>query len=355
MAHLFEKFSIRNTHFRNRIIISPMCQYSSQNGLPTEWHMVHLGSRAVGGAGLVMTEATAISPEGRISTGCAGIWNDEQMLVWKKIVSFIKAQGALAGIQLAHAGRKASMDLPWSKRRLVPITDGGWLPVAPSAIAYSEDYALPEEMIESMIEKVVEDFSNATKRAIKANFDVIEIHAAHGYLLHEFLSPLSNQRADKWGGTLENRMRLTLKVCKRLRALWPAEKAIFIRISATDWMSGGWDPELSVELCKQVKEIGIDLVDVSSGGVHPEQKIITGPNYQVPFAEKIKKETGIAVAAVGEITDPEQANEIIKTNKADFIAIARESLRDPYWPRRAAAALKAEITPPLQYGRAWNG
>lgn len=353
MAKLFEKFSLRNTHFRNRIVISPMCQYSAIDGLPTEWHKVHLGSRAVGGAALVMTEATAISPEGRITPGCTGIWNDDQMNAWKKISAFIKSQGALSGIQLAHAGRKASMDIPWGKRKLIPINDGGWLPVAPSEIAYSEDYALPDPMIDSMIEKVIEDFSNAAKRALKADFDVIEIHAAHGYLLHEFLSPLSNQRADKWGGTLDNRMRLTLEVAKRLRNIWPEDRALFIRISATDWMQGGWDEDLSVTLCKQLKEIGIDLVDVSSGGLHPKQSIKTGPSYQVPFAEKIKKEATIPVGAVGEITSPKQAEEILIKEQADLILIGRESLRDPYWPRRAAAELGSELSPPDQYLRAW--
>lgn len=353
MAKLFEKFSLRNTHFRNRIVISPMCQYSAVDGLPTEWHKVHLGSRAVGGAGLVMTEATAISPEGRITPACTGIWNDEQMLAWKKIVSFIKSQGALAGIQLAHAGRKGSMDVPWGKRKLIPLNDGGWLPVAPSSLAYNEDYALPDAMIDSMIEKVIEDFSNAAKRALKANFDIIEIHAAHGYLLHEFLSPLSNLRDDKWGGPLENRMRLVLDVAKRLRGVWPEDRALFIRISATDWVQGGWAVEESVELCKQLKDIGIDLVDVSSGGLHPTQQIKTGPNYQVSFAEKIRKDSHIAVGAVGEICSPLQAEEIVAGEKADLVFIGRESLRDPYWPRRAAAELNAELSSPEQYLRAW--
>lgn len=330
-----------------------MCQYSANEGIPTGWHKVHLGSRAVGGAGLVMAEATAISPEGRITPSCTGIWNDEQMLVWKKIAAFIKSQGSLAGIQLAHAGRKGSMDVPWGKRKLIPINDGGWLPLAPSALAYNESYALPEEMIDSMIEKVIEDFSNAAKRALKADFDIIEIHAAHGYLLHEFLSPLTNKRADKWGGTLENRMRLTLDVAKRLRGIWPEDRALFIRISATDWMQGGWDVDLSVELCKQLKSIGVDLVDVSSGGLVAEQQIKTGPGYQVDYAEQIRKEAQIPVGAVGEITTPQQAEEILQSEKADLIFIGRESLRDPYWPRRAATELGVDITPPYQYLRAW--
>lgn len=328
-----------------------MCQYSAVKGVPNDWHLVHLGSRAVGGAAMVMAEATAISPEGRISSGCTGIWNDEQMLAWKKIASFIKSQGALAAIQLAHAGRKASMDVPWSKRKLIPISDGGWIPVAPSAITYSEDYAMPEAAIDSMIEKVIEDFSNAAKRALAAGFDVIEIHAAHGYLLHEFLSPLSNQRNDKWGGAFENRTRIVLEVAKRLRKIWPEDKALFIRISATDWVDGGWDLDSSIELCKFLKEIGVDLIDVSSGGLHPEQQIKTGPSYQVPFADKIRSTVQMPVAAVGEITQPKQAEEILQSQKADLIFIARESLRDPYWPRRAAADLGEEINLPLQYLR----
>lgn len=353
MSKLFEKFSLRNTHFKNRIVISPMCQYSANNGVPNEWHYLHLGSRAIGGAALVMAEATAVSPEGRITPKCTGLWNDEQMNAWKKIVGVIKDHGALAGIQLAHAGRKASMDVPWSKRRLVPLTDGGWLPVAPSEIAYSQDYAMPEPMIDSMIEKVIEDFSNAAKRALTAGFDVVEIHSAHGYLLHEFLSPLTNQRADKWGGTLENRMRIVLEIAKRIRKIWPEDKAVFTRISASDWMVGGWDVDLSVELCKHLKEIGIDLIDVSSGGLHPDQQIKVGPAYQVPFADKIRNTVEIPVGAVGEITEPKQAEEILQNQKADLIFIARESLRDPYWPRRAAVELGEKIEPPQQYARAW--
>jgi 2,4-dienoyl-CoA reductase-like NADH-dependent reductase (Old Yellow Enzyme family) len=353
VAKLFEKFSLRNTQFKNRIVVSSMCQYSALNGVPNEWHFVHLGSRAVGGAALVMAEATAISPEGRISPGCTGLWNDEQMIAWKKIVHFAKSQGALMGMQLAHAGRKASMDVPWSKQKSIDLDHGGWLPVAPSAIPFDKHYNMPDEMIDSMIEKVLEDFCNATKRVIKAEFDVLEIHAAHGYLLHEFLSPLSNLRTDKYGGSLENRMRLLLEVTTRVRALWPAEKALFVRISATDWMEGGWDIDQSVELCKKLKGLGVDLIDVSSGGLHSKAKIDPSPGYQVPFAAKIKKETGIATGAVGMITAPKQAEEILKKEKADMIFLARELLRDPYWPRRAAEELDATLEAPPQYMRAW--
>ena len=327
-----------------------MCQYSAHNGTPTDWHLVHLGSRAVGGAGLVMAEATAVSPEGRITAGCTGIWNDEQANAWKRIVQFIKFNGALAGIQLAHAGRKASTSIPWEKDN---NDKNGWIPVAPSAVAFDEKHKMPDEMIDSMIEKVVEDFSNAAKRAHKADFDVIEIHAAHGYLLHEFLSPLSNFRTDSWGGSLENRMRLTLQIAQRLRSEWPEDKALFIRISATDWMDGGWDVDQSIVLCKKLKDIGIDLVDVSSGGLHAEARIMSGPNYQVPFSEKIKSEAQIPTGAVGMITESNQAEKILQEGRADLIFLAREMLRDPYWPRRAAKELGDQIETPKQYLRSW--
>lgn len=330
-----------------------MCQYSAINGVPNEWHLVHLGSRAVGGAGIVIAEATAVSPEGRITPGCTGIWNDEQMLAWKKIASFIKAQGAVAGIQLAHAGRKASMDLPWKGSHLLTLKEGGWPPLAPSAIAYSDSYAKPEAMIDSMIEKVVVDFSNAAERAIKAGFDVIEIHSAHGYLLHEFLSPISNQRSDNWGGSLENRMRLVVTIAKRLRKIWPEDQALFTRISATDWVENGWDLDSSIVLAKALKEAGVDLIDVSSGGLAPHQKIKTGPLYQADFAAKIRNEALVSVAAVGEITRAAEANSLINEKKADLVLLGREFLRDPYWPKSATIELKQEITSPNQYLRAW--
>jgi len=334
-----------------------MCQYSASAGMPCEWHMVHLGSRAVGGAALVMTEATAISPEGRITPGCTGIWNEEQAHAWKRIAHFIKQQGALAGIQIAHAGRKASMDVPWGKHQPVSLEHGGWLPVAPSAIPFDKNFLMPEAMIDSMIEKVVEDFSNAAKRALHAGFDVVEIHSAHGYLLHEYLSPLSNMRKDQWGGSLENRMRLPLEVTTRIRKIWPEDKALFVRISASDWVNGGWDIEQSVEYCKRLQELGVDLIDVSSGGLDPKQEIPIAPAYQVPFAERLKKDTKLAIGAVGLITGANQAEEILQSNKADFIFLAREMLRDPYWPRRAARELHSEEALkefcPQQYARAW--
>lgn len=330
-----------------------MCQYSATHGVPNDWHLVHLGSRAAGGAGIVIAEATAVSPEGRITPGCTGLWNDEQMFAWKKIATFIKSQGAIAAIQLAHAGRKASMDLPWNGSKLLSLKEGGWPPLAPSPLPYSENYAVPEAMLDSMIEKVIIDFSNAAERALKAGFDIIEIHSAHGYLLHEFLSPLSNTRKDQWGGSLENRMRLVLTLTKKIRKIWPEDKALFVRISATDWVHGGWDLDSSILLCKQLKEVGVDLIDVSSGGLHPEQKIKTGPCYQVEFAEKIRAEALVPVAAVGEITDAKTADALVEDKKCDLVLIGRESLREPYWPKKAAKELGVEISPPNQYLRGW--
>lgn len=330
-----------------------MCQYSATHGVPNDWHLVHLGSRAAGGAGIVIAEATAVSPEGRITPGCTGLWNDEQMFAWKKIATFIKSQGAIAAIQLAHAGRKASMDLPWNGSKLLSLKEGGWPPLAPSPLPYSENYAVPEAMLDSMIEKVIIDFSNAAERALKAGFDIIEIHSAHGYLLHEFLSPLSNTRKDQWGGSLENRMRLVLTLTKKIRKIWPEDKALFVRISATDWVDGGWDLDSSILLCKQLKEAGVDLIDVSSGGLHPEQKIKAGPCYQVEFAEKIRAEALVPVAAVGEITDAKTADALVEDKKCDLVLIGRESLREPYWPKKAAKELGVEISPPNQYLRGW--
>ncbi len=356
MSKLFEKLKLREVEFRNRFWVSPMCQYSSDDGMPTDWHLVHLGSRAVGGAGLVMVEATAVSPKGRISPGDSGIWSDKHTEAFKRITSFIKAQGSVAGIQLAHAGRKASTPIPWEangKGYLTP-DEGGWEVVAPSPVKFADDYAEPREMNEADIEKVINDFAAAAQRAVDAGFEVIEVHAAHGYLLHEFLSPLSNERCDEYGGSLENRMRFPLAVSKKVRETVPGELPVFVRISATDWTENGWDIDQSIEFSKKLKEIGIDLIDVSSGGNVPSAQIAIGPGYQVPFAKDIKENAGIAVGAVGLITESQQAEDILQKGEADAILMARESLRDPYFPFRAARELGESVDVPVQYGRAIN-
>jgi len=356
MSKLFEKLKLRGVEFRNRLWISPMCQYSSENGMPNDWHLVHLGSRAAGGAGLVMVEATAVSPEGRISPADTGLWSDEHAQAFKRITKFIKEQGSTAGIQLAHAGRKASTPTPWAADGKGHLTqeEGGWEVVAPSAVRFADDYAEPREMGEADIEKAINDFTAAAEWAVEAGFEVIEVHAAHGYLLHEFLSPLSNHRTDEYGGSLENRMHFPLEIAKAVRKAVPEDLPVFVRISATDWTENGWDIAQSIEFAKELKDIGIDLIDVSSGGNVPYAKIEVGPGYQVPFAEAIKKEAEIAVAAVGLITEPVQAEEILKSGKADAILIARESLRDPYFAFRAAGELGGSVDVPVQYMRAIN-
>jgi len=351
-SKLFEKYKIRGVEFRNRIWVSPMCQYSSEDGMPNDWHLVHLGSRAVGGAGLIIQEATAVSPEGRISPSDAGIWSDAHSGAYKKITKFIKENGAIAGIQLAHAGRKASTGEPWNGGKKVAEKDGGWETLAPSAIAFADDYPMPREMTLEDIEKTTNDFVIAAKRSVEAGFEVMEIHAAHGYLFHEFLSPLSNKRTDEYGGSLENRMRFLLETAEKVREAVPENLPVFVRISATDWTENGWDLEQSIELCKQLKEIGIDLIDVSTGGNVPDAKIPVAPNYQVSFASEIRKQAGIATGAVGMITEAKQAEEILQEAQADAILIAREFLRDPYFPFTAAKELGGEVDVPKQYGRA---
>lgn len=352
-SKLFEKYKLREIEFRNRIWVSPMCQYSSVDGMPTDWHLVHLGSRAVGGAGLVIQEATAVSPEGRISPFDAGIWSDEHAEAYKRMTKFIKEQGAISGIQLAHAGRKASTAEPWNGGKIVDEGYGGWETVAPSAIAFSDDYPMPREMTKDDIEQATDDFVAAAKRAVDAGFEVIEIHAAHGYLFHEFLSPLSNKRSDEYGGSLENRMRFPLAVSKKVREIVPENLPVFVRISATDWTDGGWDLDQSIELCKELKNIGIDLIDVSTSGNVADAKIPVAPNYQVPFAAAIRQQSGIATGAVGMITEAKQAEEILQTGESDAIFIAREFLREPYFPLQAARELGARIDyVPKQYGRA---
>ena len=336
---LFAPFQLRSVTFSNRIGVSPMCQYSSQDGFATDWHLVHLGARAQGGAGLVMAEASAVLADGRISDGDLGIYKDEHVAKLAEIVRFLHSQGTKAGIQLAHAGRKASMSVPFHGERLLKSDEGGWTPSAPSAVAFSNDYAVPQALDEAGIQEVVSAFAQAARRAEAAGFDFVEIHGAHGYLLHEFLSPLANKRTDKYGGSFENRTRLMLEVAQAVRGAWPDRLPLFVRISATDWVEGGWTADESVELARLLGKAGVDLVDCSSGGQTPNAKIPVGPGFQVPFAARIRRETGVPTAAVGMITDPDQANAIVANGEADMVLLAREMLRDPYWPVHAAAAL----------------
>jgi 2,4-dienoyl-CoA reductase-like NADH-dependent reductase (Old Yellow Enzyme family) len=353
MSKLFEKLNLRGIEYRNRIWVSPMCQYSSSDGMPTDWHFVHLGSRAVGGAGLVMQEATAVSPEGRISPSDAGIWSDAHADAYRRITRFIKEHGAVPGIQIAHAGRKASTAEPWNGGKGVDEENGGWQVVAPSAIRFADDYTMPREMDKEDIEQATKDFVNGALSAVEAGFETIEIHAAHGYLLHEFLSSLSNKRSDEFGGSLENRMRFPLDVARKVREAVPERLPVFVRISATDWKEGGWDLEQSIEFCKRLKDIGIDLIDVSTGGNVPDAVIPVGPGYQVPFAKEIRANAGIATGAVGMITDARQAEGILEKGEADAVLIAREFLRDPYFPYTAAQELGEGIDyVPKQYCRA---
>jgi 2,4-dienoyl-CoA reductase-like NADH-dependent reductase (Old Yellow Enzyme family) len=350
---LFTPLTLGNVTLRNRIAVSPMCEYSAVDGVPNDWHLVHLGSRAVGGAGLVFTEATAVSPEGRISPADTGLWNDAQQSAWARIADFIRAQGAVPGMQLAHAGRKGSTEVPWRGGKALVAGAGDWTPVAPSAIAFADDYPQPSALDDAGLSKVIVDFAASARRAREAGFAVIEIHAAHGYLLHEFLSPLSNLRSDDYGGSLENRARLLREVIAAVRAEWPAPHPLFVRVSATDWAPGGWDIGECVELSRRLRADDVDLIDVSSGGLVAHAQIRVGPGYQVPFAARIRREAGIATGAVGLITDSHQAQKILDDGDADLIIMAREMLRDPYFPRRAAKELGATIEPPPQYLRAW--
>lgn len=349
---LFSPFKLRSVEFRNRIFVSPMCQYSATDGVPNDWHVVHLGSRAVGGAGLVIVEATGVTVEGRISLGDLGIWNNTQVEAFKRITAFVAGQGAVPGIQLAHAGRKASTPLQWLGERSIAPEEGGWIPVAPSPIPFSEGYTTPHELTKPEMVELIKKFVEATDRALAAGFRVIEIHAAHGYLLHEFLSPLSNHRKDEYGGSLEGRMKFPLEVAHAVRQRWPADLPLFVRISATDWAENGWDLPQSVEFAKRLRTLGIDLIDCSSGGNVRHVKIPVGPGYQVPFAAAVRKEVGIPTAAVGLITDPHQAEEILQRGEADVIVMARALLRDPYWPLHAAHALSVDVPWPIQYVRA---
>lgn len=352
MSHLFSPLTIRGIELRNRITVSPMCEYSSTDGFANNWHLVHLGSMAVGGAGLVITEATAVSPEGRITPDDLGIWKDEHIELLQNITGFIHQQGAIAGVQLAHAGRKASHFSPWNGNVQIPLLSGGWQAVSASEVAFADGEEKPLELDQDGIDKVKDDFKEATYRAIKAGFKVIELHAAHGYLIHQFLSPLSNHRVDQYGGSFENRIRLLLEITEVVRAAWPEEFPLFVRISATDWTPGGWTADDSVQLALKLKEKGVDLVDCSTGGNVPKAKIPVGPGYQVQFAETVKKEAGILTGAVGMISQPEQADNIIKTEQADIVLLAREHLRDPHFTLRAAHVLGQDVKWPVQYERA---
>jgi 2,4-dienoyl-CoA reductase-like NADH-dependent reductase (Old Yellow Enzyme family) len=349
---LFAPLRLRETTLRNRIAVSPMCQYSARDGRPTEWHLVHLGSRAVGGAGLVIAEACAVQPEGRISPDDVGLWSDAQAEAWAPITRFIAEQGAVPAAQLAHAGRKASTEAPW--RGGGPAGEGarGWPPVGPSPLPFADGYPVPRELSADEITAVVGAFRDAARRAEQAGFEVVEIHMAHGYLLHQFLSPLTNRRTDEYGGPLENRMRLPREVARAVREAFPVERPILARISATDWVEAGWDLESSVVLARELREAGVDLVDCSSGGLVPHAKVPLAPGYQVPFAEAVRERTGVMTGAVGLITEPKQAEAIVAGGKADLVLLARELLRDPYWPLHAAQALGADVSWPVQYLRA---
>ncbi|MFT3746705.1 MAG: NADPH dehydrogenase NamA [Agriterribacter sp.] len=352
MSLLFSPFTIKQVTLKNRIVVSPMCQYSSVDGFANDWHLVHLGSRAVGGAGTIITEATAVSPEGRISPDDLGIWKDEHIEKLKQITTFIKAQGSVTAMQLAHAGRKASTRSEWKGGGSIPLAEGGWQTVSASAIAFNEGYSEPLALDKQGIEKVIKNFVSAAQRALHAGFDIIEIHAAHGYLIHQFLSPLSNQRTDNYGGSFKNRIRLLLQIIEAVQKVWPAYLPLWVRISATDWIAGGWNIDEAVQLAHILKEKSVDLIDVSSGGLVPGAKIPVAPLYQVLFAADIKRETGIATGAVGMITQAQQAEDILESGDADIIIMGREMLRDPYFPMHAAKQLGYDFTWPVQYRRA---
>jgi len=351
MPHLFDPLALRSLTLAHRIVVSPMCQYSSVDGFANDWHFVHLGSRAVGGAALVFTEASAVGPEGRISPQDLGIYDDGHVAGLARIVRFMRAQGALTGMQLAHAGRKASTARPWDGGRAVAEADGGWIPVGPTADPFAASYPVPRALALPEIVRIVDAFRAAALRALDAGFDVVEIHAAHGYLIHEFLSPLINTRTDAYGGTYDNRIRLWLEIVDAVRGVWPERLPLFVRISCTDWKDGGWDLDQAVELSRRLKAHGVDLVDCSSGGAVHDAKILIGPGYQVPFAERIRREAGVATGAVGLITEPAQADAIVRDGKADCVLIARELLRDPYWPIRAARELGRVVPLAPQYLR----
>ncbi len=352
LPHIFRPLALRSVTARNRIMVSPMCQYSAADGVPNEWHLQHLGARAVGGAGIVFAEMTNIEPRGRISPGCLGLWNDQQRDAFAPIARFIKAQGALAGIQIAHAGRKAACAQPWNGGKPLAAGEGGWQAIAPSAIPFAEGYQTPLAMDANTIAAAVGQFAAAARRAREAGFDVIELHGAHGYLISTFLSPITNRRSDRYGGSFENRVRFLLEVVDAVRTEWPEDKPLFVRISCTDWMENGWDLESSVKLAQLLKAGGkVDLIDCSAGGVDARQKIKVYPGYQAPFAAALRSRTGIATGAVGMISSPEMAEQIVAGGQADIVVMARAFLNDPYWPLHAAKVLKAKIPWPPQYER----
>ena len=352
MPHLFESLKLRDVVLRNRIGIPPMCQYSAQDGIASDWHFVHYGSRAVGGAGLMVLEATAVSPEGRISPGDLGIWDDAHIAPLARIASFAKSQGCVAALQLAHAGRKASVALGWQAQRALSKSEGGWAVIAPSSVPFGDGYAVPLEIDEAGVARVVAQFAAAAGRAAAAGFEVVEIHGAHGYLLHQFLSPLSNRRTDAYGGSFENRTRAIREVVTAVRAQWPQRNPLFIRLSATDWVDGGWSAEETVRLCGALRGMGVDLVDVSSAGLVPNAAVPAGPGFQTEFAARVRREAAICTAAVGLITSPQQADHIVRTGQADMVLLGREILRNPYWPLAAAQSLGQAVSWPRQYLRA---
>lgn len=349
---LLSPLKIRGIELKNRIVVSPMCQYTAKDGMADDWHLVHLGSRAAGGAGLVFTEATAVTAQGRITPGDLGIWDDKHIEPLARIVRFVERMGSVPAIQLAHAGRKASCALPWEGGLGLTPKDGGWNIIAPSAIQFTDTSPMPHELDQQGIDAIIKAFGDALKRALKAGYKVIEIHAAHGYLINEFLSPLTNKRTDKYGGSIQNRMRLLCEIVTHFRSIMPQEMPLFVRISATDWIEDGWTEKDSIELAKTVKPLGVDLIDVSSGAVVAHAKIPVGPGYQVPFAAEIRKCAGIMTGAVGLITEPHQANSIITSGSADLVFLAREFLREPYWAIKAEQTLNQEPEWPLQYGYA---
>lgn len=356
MSHLFAPLTIKSVTLRNRIGVSPMCMYSAADGVMNDWHLVHLGARAAGGAGLVIAEATAVAPEGRITPGDAGLWSDVQIEPIARTNRFVKAQGAVAGVQLAHAGRKAGAARPWEGGAHLSNDAGGWPVIAPSAVAFGGVLTkVPMAMTEAEIVRVQQDFAAAARRAFRAGYEWVELHAAHGYLAHQFLSPKSNQRTDRYGGSFENRIRFLLETTRAVRAVWPENLPLTVRLSCTDWVEGGWTVEESVELARRLKTEGVDLIDCSSGGGVADAKVPVGPGYQVQFAERIRREAGIATAAVGLITEAAQADAIVREGRADVVLLARELLRDPHWPLRAAQTLGMKDTaqPPLQYARAY--
>lgn len=352
MSILFSPLTLRSITFRNRIFVSPMCQYSSHDGLPTDWHLVHLGSRAVGGAGLVMVEASAVSPEGRISPDDSGIWSDAHAEAFAPITRFIREQGAVPGIQLAHAGRKGSCSLPWLGGGPLGMEACGWQPLGPGNVPFDVGHPVPRALTLGELDEIEVQFRAAAHRSFAAGFQMVELHMAHGYLLHEFLSPLVNHRDDNYGGSLENRLRFPLRVARAIREEWPSELPLFVRISATDWVEGGWDIDQSVVLARQLKEIGVDLIDCSSGFAVPNEPVPFGPGFQVPFAARVRTEAGIPSGAVGFITEPAQAEQIVATGQADVVLLGREMLRDPYWPLQAAKTLHVDAPWPNPYLRA---